>query len=97
MTKKNGPRGPTRFALCINPGEYAASLERRKIYEVLPDAEADQHDQLRVIDESGEDYLYPREYFQLVDLSPSLRRLVSGQGKPRRKAVRVRGRPSQTQ
>lgn len=94
MIKKNGGRGKAQFALCIDTGQYAASLERRKLYEVLPDAQADQHNQVRVIDESGEDYLYPRAYFQLVDLTPSLRRLVGGQGKPKpsRKPVRMRGR-----
>jgi hypothetical protein len=80
MIKKNGHGRPTRFALCIDSGAYPASLERRKLYKVLPDAEAHHHGQLRVIDDSGEDYLYPREYFQLVELSPSLNRLVRGQG-----------------
>lgn len=46
-----------------------ASLETRKIYEVLPDADADKHNQIRVIDESGEDYLYPQEYFVPVKLT----------------------------
>lgn len=89
MIKKTGRGRPTRFALCIDSGEYPASLERRKLYEVLPDAEAHQHAQLRVIDDSGEDYLYPREYFQLVELSPSLNRLVRGKGSQPRKAARV--------
>ncbi len=53
----------TKFVICIkNPG-YPASLEKRKIYEVLPDSEADKIKQIRVIDESGEDYLFPVEYF----------------------------------
>jgi hypothetical protein len=43
-------------------------LEVRKIYQVLPDADAAQHQYLRIIDESGEDYLYPAAYFVLVDL-----------------------------
>ncbi len=81
MIKRRERTGSTRFALCIHSDEYPASLERRKLYEVLPDADAQEHGQLRVIDESGEDYLYPRDYFQLVELSPSLNRLVRGQGR----------------
>ncbi len=55
-----------RFAVCLRNDGYEASLEKRKIYEVLSDLEAERHDQLRVVDESGEDYLYPEawhEYF----------------------------------
>ena len=51
------------FAICIGNESYAASLELWKVYAILPDAEARQHRYLRVIDESGEDYLYPEQYF----------------------------------
>ena len=57
-----------RFVICIANDDYPASLEKRKIYETLPDADAARHGQLRVLDESGEDYLYPREYFVQVKL-----------------------------
>jgi hypothetical protein len=57
----------TRFAICINHGGYPESLEVLKIYQVLPDPEAAKHRQLRVIDESGEDYLYFEELFIQVD------------------------------
>lgn len=57
-----------RFAICIVNTDYPAALEVRKIYQVLPDADAAQHQYLRIIDESGEDYLYPAAYFVLVDL-----------------------------
>jgi len=57
-----------RFVICIRNDDYPASLERRKIYEALPDADAEKHHQIRVIDESGEDYLYPKEYFVQVKL-----------------------------
>jgi len=63
------------FAICVDNAEYPASLEARKLYEVLPDDEAASHRQLRVIDESGEDYLYPERYFRLVTLPPSLERV----------------------
>ena len=54
--------------MCVDATEYPASLERRKIYQVLPDEQAEQHSLIRVIDESGEDYLYPSSYFLPVDL-----------------------------
>jgi hypothetical protein len=62
----DGTRG--RFALCIRNGGYAGELEIRKIYEVLPDPDAERHGQIRVIDESGEDYLYPKSFFQVIEL-----------------------------
>jgi hypothetical protein len=57
-----------RFVICIRNDDYPVSLVKRKIYEVVPDAEAKAHHQIRVIDESGEDYLYPEEYFVPVKL-----------------------------
>lgn len=57
-----------RFVVCVENTGYPASLELRKIYETLPDTEGDRHDQFRIVDESGEDYLYPREYFIPVEL-----------------------------
>ena len=57
-----------RFAICIDNTDYAASLILKKIYEVLPDEEAAKDDLVRIIDESGEDYLYHRSHFVLVDL-----------------------------
>ena len=56
------------FAVCIETGDYPASLQRWKIYRVLNDADAEQSGQLRVVDESGEDYLFPRGYFASIDL-----------------------------
>lgn len=57
-----------RFAICVNNTDYPASLELHKIYKVLPDEDAAADGDLRVIDESGEDYLYPMEYFVLTEL-----------------------------
>jgi hypothetical protein len=57
-----------RFAICIDNSEYPASLEKHKIYRILPDEKAAVEGDLRVIDESGEDYLYPDDYFILIDL-----------------------------
>ena len=57
-----------RFAICVNNSEYPASLELHKIYRVLPDAGAAKDGDVRVIYESGEDYLYPANYFVLIGL-----------------------------
>ncbi len=62
-----------QLVICIRNDEYPASLEVRKVYEVLPDAAASAHQLVRVIDESGEDYLYPADYFMPVDLPQSVR------------------------
>ena len=56
-----------KFALCVE-NKDCEDLEKRKIYQVLPDDEAAKEGYLRVIDESGEDYLYPQAYFILVPL-----------------------------
>jgi len=57
------------YVLCIDDGGYPESLEVRKIYPVLPDEKASARDYLRVIDETGEDYLYPSKYFVPLSLS----------------------------
>ena len=56
------------FVVCVRNTGYPASLELRKIYQALADPEAETHGLLRVIDESGEDYLYPRKFFLSLDL-----------------------------
>ena len=58
----------TQFAVCIDNSEYPASLELHKIYVVIPDDNALESGDLRIIDESGEDYLYPADWFVLVEL-----------------------------
>jgi hypothetical protein len=58
-----------RFVVCIRNTGYPAALELRKIYQALPDHDAEGHGLIRVIDESGEDYLYPTKFFISVDLS----------------------------
>ena len=55
-----------RFAVCINNTGYPASLELHKIYRVAPDEDAGQDGDIRIIDESGEDYLYPAAYFVAI-------------------------------
>ncbi len=56
-----------RFVLCIENRD-CEDLEKRKIYQVLPDRDAEREGYLRVIDESGEDYLYPQSYFVSIQL-----------------------------
>jgi hypothetical protein len=56
------------FAVCINNVEYPASLELHKIYRVILDKDAAQDGDIRVIDESGEDYLYPADWFAMVEV-----------------------------
>ena len=56
------------FVVCVKNEGYAASLELRKIYENIPDKRASEHQMIRVIDESGEDYLYPSDFFIPIDL-----------------------------
>ncbi|MEW6666111.1 MAG: hypothetical protein AB1512_12950 [Thermodesulfobacteriota bacterium] len=57
-----------RFAICIDNTDYEASLILRKVYEVLPDEAAARDDLLRIVDESGEDYLYHESQFMVVEL-----------------------------
>ncbi len=64
------------FVICVSNRGYAASLEWRKTYQVLPDKLGSRHNQIRVIDESGEDYLYPEEYFVPVRLPQVVERAV---------------------
>lgn len=56
-----------RFALCVR-NEECEDLELRKVYKVLPDKRAEKDGFLRVVDESGEDYLYPESYFVFIKL-----------------------------
>ncbi|MBI5676681.1 MAG: hypothetical protein HZC48_12830 [Nitrospirae bacterium] len=56
------------FMICVENRGYESSLESRKLYEVLIDRVAEKHNQIRVIDESGEDYLYPEKFFAPVRL-----------------------------
>ena len=61
-------RRGTSFAVCIRNEGYEVSLERRKLYEIVPDPAAAKHGLLRAIDESGEDYLYREDFFLPVGL-----------------------------
>jgi hypothetical protein len=62
-----------RFTICVNNTAYPVSLELHKIYRVLPDEEAEADGDLRIVDETGEDYLYPARQFAFVSLMPKAR------------------------
>lgn len=57
-----------QFAICIKNDDYPASLQLWKVYRILPDTKGKRHSMIRVIDESGEDYLFSANYFVPVDL-----------------------------
>ena len=63
-----------KFAVCIGNEDYEASLELHKIYRVLPDYDAAADGGISVIDESGEDYLYPADWFVFIELPRALER-----------------------
>ena len=75
MTKAH-PLTTKQLVICVRNRGYVASLEKRKIYVALPDPLASRHRQIRVIDESGEDYLYPKNFFISVTLPQSARKAV---------------------
>jgi len=65
-----------RLVICLNNAGYEVALERRKIYVAMPDAKGEKHGLIRVIDESGEDYLYPQVNFITAELPLPVRRAV---------------------
>jgi hypothetical protein len=65
-----------QLVVCIHNDGYEVSLEKRKIYVALRDPTAEKHDLLRVIDESGEDYLYPKAFFREIELPQAVRKAV---------------------
>ena len=66
---------PIRFAICLK-NKGSEDLIVRKVYQVLPDEKAEQQGLLRIIDESGEDYLYPTGYFFFIDLPQKVERVL---------------------
>jgi hypothetical protein len=66
-----------QLVVCVNNDGYLASLKLRKIYVALRDAVAEKHDLIRIVDESGEDYLYPKGCFRAIALPQAIRKAVS--------------------
>jgi len=77
---KKRARTPSHFVVCIKNAGYPASLELHKIYRVLPDRDAAEDGDVRIVDESGEDYLYPASYFAAIKVPPAVEKslLYSG-------------------
>jgi hypothetical protein len=65
-----------QFFVCVNNKGYAASLEKRKIYVAIADPAAQKEGLVRIVDESGEDYLYPKSFFRSIALPLSLKKAV---------------------
>ena len=65
-----------QLVVCVKNDGYAVSLETRKIYVAIADPLAEKHGQMRVIDESGEDYLYPKTFFRVVALPQAVKKAV---------------------
>lgn len=64
------------FALCIDSSEYQASLIPGKVYRIVPDPRAAKDDLVRIVDESGEDYLYHKSLFVFVDFPPAVKKKI---------------------
>lgn len=65
-----------RIAICIDNSDYEMSLERRKVYPVLPDADAERDNYVRIVDETGEDYLFPASRFVLLSVPIEIQEAV---------------------
>jgi hypothetical protein len=87
------PQSKGRYVICVRNGTYRASLEPRKVYRVLEDPAAEKSSLIRVIDESGEDYLFPSNLFVPIDVPAKARpaftrATVSGVSRPARRSSR---------
>ena len=87
------PHSRGRYVICVRNGSYRASLEPRKVYRVLEDPGAEKSSLVRVIDESGEDYLFPSDLFVPIDVPAKARpaftrATVSGVSRPARRSRR---------
>ncbi|HXN85305.1 MAG TPA: hypothetical protein VN867_04495 [Candidatus Binataceae bacterium] len=76
----NHRNGRERFVLCIENESNPESLEVLKVYRALPDLDGRRHKLIRVIDESGEDYLYPADYFVAIEVPSTARKYFSAAG-----------------
>jgi len=66
----------SQYVVCVKNDDYPASLELRKIYQLMRDSAAARLGMRRVVDESGEDYLYPGDYFVAIKLTPAMERAL---------------------
>ena len=70
-------RNGSKYVVCVKNRGYRVSLIRRRLYRVLPDSQAEKHGLLRVVDESGEDYLYPQSLFIALEIPRSAERVLA--------------------
>jgi len=68
-----------RIAICIDNSDYELSLERRKVYPVLPDSDAERDDYVRIVDETGEDYLFPASRFVFLTVPTEIQAALHAQ------------------
>jgi hypothetical protein len=73
IRSRKSAAGRLRFAVCVDNHGYEASLERNKIYVVVPDKEAEKDGDLRVVDESGDDYLFSADRFVAIDVPTAVK------------------------
>ena len=66
------------YVVCVENTEYPVALELRKIYQRLPDSRAEADGLLRIVDESGEDYLYPSRFFVPISVPEEVERVFAG-------------------
>jgi hypothetical protein len=76
LTSMSRRKESRQFAVCVQNTGYKASLELGKIYQVLPDEKAAKHKLVRVVDESKEDYLYPRRFFVAIDVPDAVEKVL---------------------
>jgi hypothetical protein len=87
------PRATGRYVICVRTGTHRASLEPRKVYRVVADPKAEAHSLLRVIDDSGEDYLFPADLFVPIEVPAKAKSAftaerTSGVSRPARRSSR---------
>ena len=76
LSPKKRSRAVSQYAVCVRNDNYVASLELRKLYQIVPDKSLNVHGLIRIIDESGKSYLYPAEYFLPIKLSPATQKAI---------------------
>jgi hypothetical protein len=94
MSKKKRTSRKPYLVVCLRNDGYPASLEPRKIYRALPDVRAALLKRVRVIDESGEDYLYPEAYFAAISLPVTIERALGESGVTAERELGGRARAS---
>jgi len=75
MKTESGRKNPKTYGLCVKNRGYAASLEARRVYQVIADSKAEARGLIRVIDESGDDHVHPQSFFVRIDVPKKATRL----------------------